>query len=372
MITGSHTNGMEHPFRVGQPPKPRGWLKRLLGIGSPEQALIALRNRLATTPLEDLTAGIISEELLAYRVRGSQVRKVLLSLFRDAVKHSLADDEIGKVEAAYLDRLRLVLGVTTIEMDEVQAELVEPRYSAAVDNAVADDRLTSMERKRLEQIRHRVGLDERTAAAILQQAAQQRLSEAAARATSDGRLSPDEVTTLYAIAAGLGAQLTLDEQSRTLFERMQRLWQIDNGELPRIHVAINLQRNEICHAQIDVVWYETRTRTVRTDYHGGSASIRICKGVRYRVGSVAAQRITREELVEIDRGTMYVTNKRLIFGGAKKNNTIRLSSILSFSPCTDGVVLEKATGKPVQLEFGGGDAEMFHAILSAALNADAG
>jgi hypothetical protein len=100
-------------------------------------------------------------------------------------------------------------------------------------------------------------------------------------------------------------------------------------------------------------------------------SVRICKGVRYRVGSVSAQRITRDELVEIDRGTMYVTNKRLIFDGARKNTTIRLLAILSFTPCSDGLVLEKATGKPIQLEFAGGDAEMFHSILSAAMNADA-
>jgi tellurite resistance protein len=319
-----------------------------------------------------MTTGAVSEELLTFGVKGSDARKVLLSLFRDAVKHFLADDEMNNAEAAYLDRLRLIFGVTNREMDEVQSELVEPRYAAAVENAVADDRLTPVETRRLEDIRRRLGLDERTATAIRQQAAQQRLTDAAARATSDGRLSPDEVTALYAIAAGLGAQLSLDDRSRAAFERMQLLWHIDNGDLPQIHVPINLQKNEACHAQIGVVWHETRTRTVRTNYHGGTVSIRICKGVRYRVGSVAAQRITREELVEIDRGTMYVTSKRLIFDGSRKNTTIRLSAILSFSPCSDGLVLEKATGKPVQLEFAGGDAEMFHSILSAAMNADAG
>jgi hypothetical protein len=119
-----------------------------------------------------------------------------------------------------------------------------------------------------------------------------------------------------------------------------------------------------------VRWYETRTRTVRIDYHGTSGSIRICKGLRYRVGSVSTSRVTRDELTEIDRGTIYVTNKRLIFSGTKKNTTMRLSTILSFEPYSDGLLLEKTSGKPVRLVFIGGDTELFHLILSGALEAD--
>jgi len=57
-------------------------------------------------------------------------------------------------------------------------------------------------------------------------------------------------------------------------------------------------------------------------------SIPIVKGVRYRVGSYKPQRVTREELTQIDVGEFYLTNKRVVFDGAHRNTAIRYSSLL--------------------------------------------
>ena len=137
--------------------------------------------------------------------------------------------------------------------------------------------------------------------------------------------------------------------------------------------AINLQKGEACHITACHItafatWHEMRTRTERINYGGPVASIRICKGLRYRIGSVQVQRVTRDEMVEIDRGQLYVTNKRIIFNGAKKNSTIRLSALLSFSPYADGVALEKASGKAAHLVLSGVDLELFLTVLGAVLS----
>jgi hypothetical protein len=53
----------------------------------------------------------------------------------------------------------------------------------------------------------------------------------------------------------------------------------------------------------------------------------------------------------IDKGTLYLTNKRLILTGAKKNANIRLDKILNISPYSDGVEIDKETGKKPVLQF---------------------
>jgi len=90
------------------------------------------------------------------------------------------------------------------------------------------------------------------------------------------------------------------------------------------------------------------------------------KGVRWRVGSFAPTRVTRDELALIDAGTLYITNKRVIFQGGKKNSAIRLVALIAFQPYSDGLVLEKASGRSPHLILDG-DAEAAAAVLSGAL-----
>jgi NAD-dependent DNA ligase len=61
------------------------------------------------------------------------------------------------------------------------------------------------------------------------------------------------------------------------------------------------------------------------------------------VGDIYA--LTEEQLLQIDSGSLYITNKRIIFVGSKKNANIQLSKVLSVTPYSDGVGIEKDSGK---------------------------
>lgn len=76
--------------------------------------------------------------------------------------------------------------------------------------------------------------------------------------------------------------------------------------------------------------------------------------------------MTRDELTHIDDGTLYITNKRVIFDGRRKNSTIRHSALLGLEMFRDGLVLEKASGKSPHLILDG-DVELAAVILSSAL-----
>jgi hypothetical protein len=73
--------------------------------------------------------------------------------------------------------------------------------------------------------------------------------------------------------------------------------------------------------------------------------MRIVKGVRWRVGTVTANRMTEEQLTVVDSGVLYVTNKRVVFRGGMKNVAIQLNSLLGIQVYRNGIQIEKATGR---------------------------
>ena len=103
------------------------------------------------------------------------------------------------------------------------------------------------------------------------------------------------------------------------------------------NLPINLQKDE------KVVWVfpggeylEDRTHR---QYVGGSqgVSLRIMKGVYYRVGAFAGQPVDRTERVHIDTGMVVVTNKHIYFAGPVKAVRVPYAKIVSFQPFSDGI-----------------------------------
>lgn len=356
-------------FPPGPEPRPRSWLKHILRKPEPNKARQALVNRLGSLSSKPIRQGDVSEILIEFGVHGAGARAMLVGLFSEAYSHCLSDNEISEVEQIYLEHLRRVFGITEDELRELDARLVHPRFDAVVDEVLADDKISTEERDRLESLRRRLRLEPNTAARILEQRSQERIGVALGRATADERLSPTELADLNSLASHLGTVGAFDAGTRASLDHMKLLWQIENGQLPVIQLPINLQRKEVGHARIGAIWNEERPRRVHANYSGPVASIRICKGLRYRIGSVSMEPIAREELTEIDRGTLYLTSERLILDGSKRNITLRLSSLIGFTPYSDGVILERATGRSPHLVLVGEDIELFHAMLSAALDA---
>jgi len=144
------------------------------------------------------------------------------------------------------------------------------------------------------------------------------------------------------------------------------MWRIAYGDIPTVDVSIHLQRKELCYFTTDADWLEMRRQTRRIRYGGPTARIKICKGVYWRMGDVAVQRVSRDVLTPIDKGTLYLTNKRLLFTGQMRNKVIRLNRILDFTQHLDGVMIEKDRGRSPFLEFGD-NIEIFCACLARAI-----
>ncbi len=126
-----------------------------------------------------------------------------------------------------------------------------------------------------------------------------------------------------------------------------------NGVVPRRasvdeDIPINFQKDErVVWAFPESEYFEDKTKR---QYVGGSKglSIRIMKGVYYRVGDFKGHAVDRTERVHIDTGWVVVTSKHIYFSGAAKTFRVPYSKIISFLPFSDGfgILRDAATAKP--------------------------
>ena len=178
---------------------------------------------------------------------------------------------------------------------------------------------------------------------------------AVSAALDDGLLDEAEETRLVQLQRFLGLeQAELDQSgSYSKVAKAGALRELMHGSIPsRIRLdgqlAFNFQKSEqLVWAFQEVEYLEDKTRR---EYVGGShgVSLRIAKGVYYRVGAFRGTAIDRTERQTIDRGTLAVTTKHLYFGGASKSFRIRHDKIVSYMPFGDGVgvVRDAASAKP--------------------------
>ncbi|MCD6568255.1 MAG: hypothetical protein J7K94_05940, partial [Dehalococcoidia bacterium] len=90
-------------------------------------------------------------------------------------------------------------------------------------------------------------------------------------------------------------------------------------------------------------------RSVRQNVGGyGGPSFRIAKGVSWRLGAFKAQSESHEELRAIDQGRFTLTNKRLVFSGAKRTVDINLNKIISIEPYSDGIAVRTSGRQKAQ------------------------
>jgi hypothetical protein len=355
------------PFAGSEAPRPLKWFERLFRLTRPAQAEQALAFLFRTYSPFEIGYSKVTAALEQFGCSGSVARDVARRVWSRALERFLEDNAFSDDEVLYLDRLCRLLDVGFDDSELVIAALVHPRYHKSVKDAAADGVLSDDERRFLEALRSKLRLEPEVAGALRQSALQEVVTSKVSEAVEDRRLTPDELESIERLKSGLGVDLHFDDESKRRMERFAKLWRIENGNLPDVDAPISLKEDERCHFQATCTWLELRTQTSRVDYHGPVGSIKIAKGLRYRIGSIALQRITTEELVPLDEGTVYFTSQRILFSGAKRNMSIQLPALIGIHAFSNAVVLEKASGRSPHLVFDDADLEYACVILSALL-----
>ncbi len=113
-------------------------------------------------------------------------------------------------------------------------------------------------------------------------------------------------------------------------------------------IPINFQKGEkVVWAFRDCRYLEDK---VKRHYTGRSqgVSVRVMKGVYYRVGAFKGHPVDTTERTHVDTGLVVLTDRNIYFAGSRKSLRLPYSKIVSFEPFSDGVgvIRDAATAKP--------------------------
>lgn len=98
-----------------------------------------------------------------------------------------------------------------------------------------------------------------------------------------------------------------------------------------------LKKNERAVLVLEGVSFWEPRAVRRTIGTYGGPTVRVSKNVSLRLGGLQARSESQEELKEIDRGVLVLTNRRMIFAGSKRTINIDLRKILSIDAYRDGI-----------------------------------
>ncbi len=235
--------------------------------------------------------------------------------WRNMVARALATARDGKPADDVVQQVSSIAGTRKSLQGRV-AEAVTHGWSAAVEEALEDDLLTPEEETRLATF---------------------------AEAT---RLSQDQLNALDAYARLVKASVLRELVEGNNPQRCRL-----NGPLP-----FNFLKTEVLiWAFPGTAYFEDRTRR---HYEGGShgVSLRIAKGVYYRVGAFRGYPVDTTETVHVDDGLLAVTDRHLYFSGVQKGFRVEFRKIVSFERYSDGIGImrDAASAKPQRFLTGDG------------------
>ena len=131
-------------------------------------------------------------------------------------------------------------------------------------------------------------------------------------------------------------KLKIEEERNQEQQLLKEKWEEKKNEflingLPVITIdTMSLTKNEVCHFMGEACFCKIKQQTV--GYEGGSrgVSLRVMKGVSFRVGNYKGHQI-KEDVIEKTNGSIYLTNKKIVFSAIKNSSVIRYNAIINLN-----------------------------------------
>ena len=146
--------------------------------------------------------------------------------------------------------------------------------------------------------------------------------------SANDRISIDEREEFEQLCKGLN--VSIEEKAQLNLLELEKNWEISVGNIPTIPSDIYLTRGEHLYFKLNCEWEDVKTVTAAYYYTNPNVSLSIMKGVTLRFGVVKFSKNQKDVLSIIDSGTIYLTNKKIQFLGAKGGKNIRLNRILDY------------------------------------------
>ena len=105
---------------------------------------------------------------------------------------------------------------------------------------------------------------------------------------------------------------------------------------------------------------------IKKEFVGGHSgfTFRIVKGVNYRTGSFKGHPVEHSYMDNAGTGTLYITNKHIIFHSSEKSVKIPYKKIIGLNPYQDGMGVQQDGAKAKKLVFQGFDCSFVMNVMS--------
>lgn len=188
--------------------------------------------------------------------------------------------------------------------------------------------------------------------------------------TGDSRITEAERKELVKIYSDLNLPTDNLAYNQSDFNKYHTLYLIDEGKLPTVDVPnlnVNLSNDEKLHYVNKAFIVKNKSVTKSYNYSGFSASIKIAKGLRYRVGNVKINPQKVNVMMTDDAGTFYLTTENLGYIGLNKHFSMPYEKISSLD-VRDGFLYLYKKGKEGPFIISMDDFELPLAIVSFKIN----
>jgi len=328
-----------------------------------DDAFLELQSFIYQNGLEKISKDFIEGLNKKYGLNVTEIfSEELFEFYTNYFTKCLSDKLISEEEMKDIEKLKDILMIDNKKASKIEDEIRRYIFLKQVDEVVADGKIDNNERESLDKLANNLNLKGGEGDTLYTSKAKQILEKKLSEIIADNKVSPDEEKELNELAQNLGITLKIEDDLRLQLDKFRLFWNIENGEIPIVDVDINLQSKEKCYFSTQAEWHELRRVTQRVGYSGPTLRIKITKGLYWRAGNLGARTYSDDVLTHIDTGYLYLTNKRIIFKGVRKNTTIQLSKILDFIAYKDGVEIQKDSGKNPFLKFNQ-NIDVFSAIL---------
>lgn len=242
------------------------------------------------------------------------------------------------------------------------------KYQESISSFLSDSELSVEENDKLVEIQKEFGLSVDDVGSIHKKS----VASVFTSIGSDKRITDDEKNALEKLLNHFNLTKSDISFNQDSFNKYYTLALVDKGVLPTIdnaqaEVNIVFKEGETLHWAVAANMMKRKRVTTRVNYGGFTGSIKIMKGVRYRVGSIGVQSVSKEILDNEDSGIFYVTNQRIGYIGYRKQFSFPFKKIGSLELRSDGLhIFKDGKEAPYILELR--DYEVALAMISSILN----
>lgn len=242
------------------------------------------------------------------------------------------------------------------------------KYQESISSFLSDSELSVEENDKLGEIQKEFGLSLEDVSSIHKTS----VASVFSNISSDKRITDDEKNALEKLLNHFNLSKSDIAFNQDSFNKYYTLALIDKGVLPKIdnaqaEVNIVFKDGEVLHWAVAGSLMKRKKVTTRVNYGGFTGSVKIMKGVRYRVGSIGVSSVSKEILDKEDSGVFYVTNQRIGYMGYRKQFSFPFKKIGSLELRSDGLHIFK-DGKEAPYILDLKDYEVALAMISVILN----